>query len=311
MGLADRVTVLRDGRHVVTAPIAEMSRSRLIAAMVGRERLAGAGAGAADAGAASVLSVRGLALDVPTRHGWRRVLDGVDFDAAPRRGARHRRAARLRPHRDPRDAVRRQRRPRAAARSRSTASRSRIALAARRPPPRPRAGHRGPQGQGAAPRGLDPRQRHAAVARRASRASASARRAGEARAAARRGAPARRPLHRHRAGGRDALRRQPAEGGDRQVARHRPARAAARRADPRHRRRRQAGDLRADPRPRPPRAWPSSWSAPSCRSCCCSPTASWSCPRAAGPACSTAPRRARRRSCTSPRPRGARRGVAS
>ena len=61
LGLADRVTVLRDGRHVVTAPIAAMSRERLIASMVGREisgggsearpggRRAGAGGARADA----------------------------------------------------------------------------------------------------------------------------------------------------------------------------------------------------------------------------------------------------------------------
>ena len=40
MDLADRVTVLRDGRHVVTAPIAEMTRTRLISAMVGRDTAA-------------------------------------------------------------------------------------------------------------------------------------------------------------------------------------------------------------------------------------------------------------------------------
>jgi ribose transport system ATP-binding protein len=79
MGLADRVTVLRDGRHVVTAPIGEMSRGRLIAAMVGRDAATGAGAGAADP-ARVALSVRGLALDMPSRQGWRRVLSGVDFD---------------------------------------------------------------------------------------------------------------------------------------------------------------------------------------------------------------------------------------
>ena len=36
VALADRVTVLRDGRNVVTALIAEMDRDRMIAAMVGR-----------------------------------------------------------------------------------------------------------------------------------------------------------------------------------------------------------------------------------------------------------------------------------
>ena len=47
--------------------------------MVGRETLGGA-ASAARGGREAVLSVRGLTLDVPTRHGWRRVLDGVGFD---------------------------------------------------------------------------------------------------------------------------------------------------------------------------------------------------------------------------------------
>jgi ribose transport system ATP-binding protein len=79
MGLADRVTVLRDGRNVVTAPISEMSRARLIGAMVGRETHEGR-AGAVPAGGPAVMEVRGLTLDIPTRHGWRRVLDGVDFD---------------------------------------------------------------------------------------------------------------------------------------------------------------------------------------------------------------------------------------
>ena len=79
MALADRVTVLRDGRHVVTAPIAEMSRERLIAAMVGRETSAGATATRQVQGA-PVLAVRDLSLEVPTRHGWRRVLDGVGFE---------------------------------------------------------------------------------------------------------------------------------------------------------------------------------------------------------------------------------------
>ncbi len=76
--LADRVTVLRDGRRVVTAPIAEMSRARLIAAMVGRE--IGDRPATAGEGGPVVLSVRGLTLDVPVRRGWRRVLDGVDLD---------------------------------------------------------------------------------------------------------------------------------------------------------------------------------------------------------------------------------------
>jgi ribose transport system ATP-binding protein len=77
--LADRVTVLRDGRNVVTAPIGEMDRDRMIAAMVGRQTAAGAAA-SARAGGAPVLEVRGLSLEVPGRRGWQRVLHGVDFE---------------------------------------------------------------------------------------------------------------------------------------------------------------------------------------------------------------------------------------
>ena len=57
--------------------------------------------------------------------------------------------------------------------------------------------------------------------------------------------------------GRDALRRQPAEGGARQVAVDAAAADHLRRADPRHRRRRQERDLRADARPRRQPASPS------------------------------------------------------
>ena len=37
VALADRVTVLRDGRHVLTAPIGELSSNAIISAMVGRD----------------------------------------------------------------------------------------------------------------------------------------------------------------------------------------------------------------------------------------------------------------------------------
>jgi ribose transport system ATP-binding protein len=79
MQLADRVTVLRDGRHVVTAPIGELTRGAIIKAMVGRDMVAGEHA-PVDRGGPAVLSVRDLALDVAGRRGWRRVLDGVNFD---------------------------------------------------------------------------------------------------------------------------------------------------------------------------------------------------------------------------------------
>ena len=82
VALADRVTVLRDGRHVLTAPIEKLSSGAIISAMVGRdvalthrERKIAAGA--------PVLSVRDLTLDTVSRHGWRRVLHGVSFDLRP------------------------------------------------------------------------------------------------------------------------------------------------------------------------------------------------------------------------------------
>jgi len=77
--LADRVTVLRDGRRVLTAPIEALSSSAIISAMVGRtialthrELMAVEGA--------PVLSVRNLTLDTVSPRGWRRVLHGVSFD---------------------------------------------------------------------------------------------------------------------------------------------------------------------------------------------------------------------------------------
>jgi ribose transport system ATP-binding protein len=79
MELAERVTVLRDGKRVLTAPIAELDRDAIIAAMVGRS-LAGVDhpvrAGASDV----LLSVRDLTLDIAGVRGWRRVVDGVSFD---------------------------------------------------------------------------------------------------------------------------------------------------------------------------------------------------------------------------------------
>jgi ribose transport system ATP-binding protein len=78
LDLADRVTVLRDGRHVVTAPIGELSRAAIISAMVGRE-MAANHRGAAAKNGAVVLAVRNLTLDTLTSRGWRRALHGVSF----------------------------------------------------------------------------------------------------------------------------------------------------------------------------------------------------------------------------------------
>jgi ribose transport system ATP-binding protein len=77
--LADRVTVLRDGMLVLTAPIEELSRAAIISAMVGREMTASHREADVRTEAA-VLSVRDLALDVVVRRQWRPVLRGVSFD---------------------------------------------------------------------------------------------------------------------------------------------------------------------------------------------------------------------------------------
>jgi ribose transport system ATP-binding protein len=77
--LADRVTVLRDGRHVLTARMAETSREALIKAMVGRE-LADSGRGRASSDGDVLLAVEGLSLDLPTPRGWKRALRDVSFE---------------------------------------------------------------------------------------------------------------------------------------------------------------------------------------------------------------------------------------
>ena len=80
MRLADRVTVLRDGRHVVTSPDRRRSpRSRSSPRWSGGSSL-GSTREQPNAAGRVVLSVRDLSLDVSTRRGWRRVLDGVSFD---------------------------------------------------------------------------------------------------------------------------------------------------------------------------------------------------------------------------------------
>ena len=77
--LADRITVFRDGRHVLTEDMAKMSADGIIGAMVGRELLEKTQE-SHSVGEEVVLSVRDLSLSVPSRHGWQRVLDGVSFD---------------------------------------------------------------------------------------------------------------------------------------------------------------------------------------------------------------------------------------
>ena len=79
MELADRITVLRDGRHVLTSNIAEIEQRRIVAAMVGRDLLATTDQGAKDIGEV-VLSVRKLSRVKRHRRGWRQVLRDVSFD---------------------------------------------------------------------------------------------------------------------------------------------------------------------------------------------------------------------------------------
>ncbi|WP_412535208.1 sugar ABC transporter ATP-binding protein [Mesorhizobium sp. BAC0120] len=79
MQLADRVTVFRDGRHVLTKEIAELDQDRIVAAMVGRSLHAAPEEATNEAGDV-VLSVRSLRLSKPHRRGWRQVLRGVSFD---------------------------------------------------------------------------------------------------------------------------------------------------------------------------------------------------------------------------------------
>ena len=83
IALANRVTVLRDGQRVLTAPIEGLSQGAIISAMVGREVTLTRRDSAASPGA-PVLSVRNLTLDKVSSRGWRRVLQGVSFEV--RRG---------------------------------------------------------------------------------------------------------------------------------------------------------------------------------------------------------------------------------
>jgi ribose transport system ATP-binding protein len=77
--LANRVTVLRDGRRVLTAPIERLSSDAIISAMVGRNIVLTHRAFVAAEGAPA-LSVSDLTLDTVSPRGWRRVLHGVSFD---------------------------------------------------------------------------------------------------------------------------------------------------------------------------------------------------------------------------------------
>jgi ABC-type sugar transport system ATPase subunit len=106
--ISDRVTVLRDGKLVVTAKTAEMTREKLVRHMVGRDITQTHYARAAEAarGGGARLSRGEKGADGRERHhghgGEEHVLLGVC-----RRGGRHRRTDRFRSHRLAAEAVRR------------------------------------------------------------------------------------------------------------------------------------------------------------------------------------------------------------
>jgi ribose transport system ATP-binding protein len=82
MALAHQVMVLRDGRHVLTASIGDLTREHIITAMVGREVGSTRQVHKTKAGTPA-LSVSDLGLDIMTRRGRKRVIDGVSFSVAP------------------------------------------------------------------------------------------------------------------------------------------------------------------------------------------------------------------------------------
>ncbi|MET0940685.1 MAG: sugar ABC transporter ATP-binding protein [Mesorhizobium sp.] len=79
MALGDRITVFRDGCHVLTRNMADIDQDGIISAMVGRTLISLEHGEPAVRGA-TALSVRDLALSMPYRGGWQEALTGVSFD---------------------------------------------------------------------------------------------------------------------------------------------------------------------------------------------------------------------------------------
>ena len=78
LALADRVTVLRDGRTVATRPVGDWTHDSVVQAMFGRQPLAAPAANAARNGAI-LLQVAELSVDDPAIPG-RRLLDGISLE---------------------------------------------------------------------------------------------------------------------------------------------------------------------------------------------------------------------------------------
>ena len=192
--IADRVTILRDGRWISTTPRAELTPAAAIRGMVGREVVELFRRERREPGAVR-LAVRGSA---PRGRLPRRLLRG-----ARRRGARLRRAGRGAPHRR-RSGALRDRPGRRRRRSSSTASPVTIASPRQAMALGHRLQHRGPPPARSGDAALDRRQHLAALA-----AAATSRRPGWC-AARRSGRPPSRSAQRlqhPRALGRDADRR--------------------------------------------------------------------------------------------------------
>ena len=91
--ICQAVTVLRDARHIISAPVADLPKDRLIEAMTGEQ----VHFGFADAAGRTIPADAPIALDVDdlSRRGFR----GRQLHRAPRRGARHLRRHEQRPRR--------------------------------------------------------------------------------------------------------------------------------------------------------------------------------------------------------------------
>ena len=234
--VCDRVTIMRDGRTVARAPMAEIEpRYELVSTMLGREL--------AETPHRRGRARRGAPTGEPLLEAERpaprpRAATGVAVDR-PRRDRRAGRPARVRPHRDGARHLRR-------GPARRRHDRRRRRAASRRSP----AGDAiapgsallgGPQGRGHHPEHVGAREPDARPA--AASAPARHRRRGAQREIVDRFIKrARHQVLEPGPADPRAVRRQPAEGAARPLAVHEPEAAAPRRADARHRRRRQARD---------------------------------------------------------------------
>ena len=240
--IADRVTVLKDGRTVMTAPIAEAPTGRLVRAMVGRDLADFYPPRAAKPPGAPALVIRGGAndhlanIDLTVRAGE---IVGVAGLEGAGKSALGRAIAGDEPFekRDGGDRGQvadapqpaRPRSKRESAACRRTASAKACSCSSRCATTRPLSSARSRAPFRAPKRRHDVERRNGPAAHTAGRARGKL-----------------------RAGGRTAVGRQPAEGHRRPLAGARSASSCVQRADARNRRRRESGDLQDHARPRRP-----------------------------------------------------------